>query len=100
MPRRSSPKKSPQVKYPGHLARTVGLQTVMYSRNYVSPVMHSHHKHEMEDFHVLFYQPRTISFLLVVVLALNVFSYNVVPLEEVGQSYENPREGFKSTSRM
>lgn len=51
------------------------LQTAATSRTYVSPQILSHHKLEKDEYSHIFHYPRTITFIVVLLLGVNYLSY-------------------------
>jgi hypothetical protein len=79
----------------------VGLQTIQETKYYVSPQILSHHNLEKTDYNPVFYTPRTLSTMVFGLIMLNIFAYSVVPLHSAADiNEENPKDGFKYTSKM
>ena len=64
--------------------RNVGQQTVQLTRSYVSPQVLSHNRLEKSDYNWLFYTPRTLSTMVLLLVFVNVWSYKWA--EEIKQN--------------
>lgn len=64
---------------------------------YVSPQILSHHELEKRDYNPFFYTPRTLSTLVFTLLALNFFSYTLIPIHE---SLKPDNLGYSTSSKV
>jgi phosphatidylserine synthase 2 len=78
-----SPAKNKHTNYKDNQS-SVGLQTVSNDRTYVSPNILAFHKLEDQEFHPIFYKPKTIITLGLLLLALNILSRSDILLDLVG----------------